>query len=306
MLSKLREARRVFRSIVDNPSVSKHRARAIGRAARWQVNKRIGARRALVKVGPAEVYCYPGSTGGSSVLYTGLYDWDEMTFMLRYLRPGDHFVDVGANIGAYSVFAARIVGDVQVTAVEPDLQARERLIENLALNSIDRPTISDHVLGDKVGSVTFSSGRDTLNSIVDGESVGGVTLPMTTLDELAEPVPALVKIDVEGAEQEVLKGAGATLSADSPPALIMELNGLCERFGASPRSIRELLAGYGYALYEYDGTADRLDEFTGDGYPAGKNVIALHSVDDAKRRLAESPINARLAMLPIGATIERR
>jgi FkbM family methyltransferase len=224
--------------------------------------------------------------------------------MLRYLRPGDHFADVGANVGAYSVFAATFVGNIGITAVEPDSPTRERLRENLALNGVLDPLISDCVLGDHTGTITFSSGRDSLNSIVDPAEEGAVTLPMTTLDSLLERTPAVVKIDVEGAEQEVLKGATEMLSAAEPPALIMELNGLCERFGASPASIRKLLAGFGYKLYEYDGTANRLTVFESDGYPPGKNVIALSSSAATKERLdqLDSGTNYRV---PISIEIDR-
>lgn len=305
MVAKLHEARRVYGTIVDNPAVAQHPRRALLRALRWQLAKRTGAKRALVHVDGLSLYCYPDSTGGSSVLYTGLYDFDEMSFVLRYMRPGERFVDVGANIGAYSAFVATFVPGAQITAVEPDSTSRKRLLENFELNAIVGATVSEKVLGDHEGEITFSSGRDTLNSIVDPSAPDSVTLPMTTLDALVPDSPALLKIDVEGAELQVLSGAERILTGENPPALVMELNGLCERFDITPKLTRNFLARFGYEMFEFDGTQSRLTSFTGDGYPAGKNIIALHAGSDAEARLANSPLGVDLNALKITVDVER-
>ncbi len=122
--------------IISNPMVEGRRTRALARAIKWQLGKRLGFGRALVEIGPAHIYCYPGHAAASGALYTGFMEWDEMSFTVRFLRADDHFVDVGANVGTYSVFAAAFAPGVRVTSVEPGDAARRRLTENLALNGL--------------------------------------------------------------------------------------------------------------------------------------------------------------------------
>jgi predicted methyltransferase len=84
--------------------------------------------------GDTSLLCYPRSNSASNVIYfTPYYDYDEMHFLQRYLRPGDVVIDAGANIGTYTLLAATCVGPTgQVIAFEPAPVAFARLRENVA------------------------------------------------------------------------------------------------------------------------------------------------------------------------------
>ena len=292
--------------IISNPMVEGRRTRALARAIKWQLGKRLGFGRALVEIGPAHIYCYPGHAAASGALYTGFMEWDEMSFTVRFLRADDHFVDVGANVGTSSVFAAAFAPGVRVTSVEPGDAARRRLTENLALNGLAVDRVVSSAIGPTQGHARFTIGQDTLNSLAEDVAPDTVEVDVTTLDALtAGDRPALVKIDVEGAELEVLKGAIEVLRSKPSPTLIMELNGLCERFGASPTMIRDHLARFGYTLYEYDGRSNELTPFTADGLPDSKNVIATNDVDGVRKRLNGDRNWQDLSNVPISARLQR-
>src|SRR5829696_9841251 len=132
----------------------------------------------------------------------------------RYLRPGDLFLDLGANIGAYSVLALDC--GAQVIAVEPDDRARARLEQNVAYNEYTCDVIPAAV-GAQAGELSFTVGLDSYNHLVSDRDVtweGNVrtrTVPVRTLDDiLGARTAAGVKVDVEGFELDVLRGAATT------------------------------------------------------------------------------------------------
>src|SRR5207253_10176338 len=134
----------------------RHRARAIARFFAWQIWERTIRRPWNVQLTPDRVVrCYPHSAGASNVIYFRLMEWREMPFVLDYLRPGDVFIDVGANIGVYSLLASTIP-DVEIVAFEPATLAYQRLLENVRINGLHQ--VSAHNLAissaDRNGYVT--------------------------------------------------------------------------------------------------------------------------------------------------------
>ncbi|HEU4868343.1 MAG TPA: hypothetical protein VFV09_11510, partial [Actinomycetota bacterium] len=110
---------RTLRQIWTHPENRNRRARALAGYFGWQAWERTVRRPVTVKLtGGIKVRCHPHSPIASAVIYYGLADPAEMRFVLGYLQPGDTFVDVGANVGVYSLLAAS-VPDVRVLALEP-------------------------------------------------------------------------------------------------------------------------------------------------------------------------------------------
>ena len=113
-------------------------------------------------------------------VYDGVHEWEELQFCLRYLRPGDHFVDVGANVGVFSTLVGTRIPGVRITAVEPFPPVRADLVANLALNDLD-VTVVDAAVSDVAGSATFEVlDRDVLNRLApatDGDGADGVGTP---------------------------------------------------------------------------------------------------------------------------------
>jgi FkbM family methyltransferase len=153
-------------------------------------------------------------------------DWfeDEIRFVRRWLQPGMQAVDVGANIGVYTVAMARAVGSGgRVWAFEPTPASADLLQRNLALNEIGNVDVIRAAASDREGPIELSVGIDAeANTIVKPGEAGGERIPATavTLDAIAAGRGwagiDLIKLDVEGHEFEAICGAARFLAANSP------------------------------------------------------------------------------------------
>ena len=117
-------------------------------------------------------------------------------------------------------------------------------------------------------------------------------MPVTTLDELVggDP-PALIKIDVEGSELLVMKGARRLLTdAATAPVLLFEHAGYCAHFGITPAEVREFLAEVGYSIYLLDG---ELSPWHSDDLPPTLNVVACRDVAAVRARLQSPAVRRR-------------
>ncbi len=223
-----------------------------------------------------------------------MHEWEELQFCLRYLRPGDHFVDVGANVGVFSTMVGTRIPDVRITAVEPFPPVRADLLANLALNGL-HATVVEAAVSDVAGSATFEVlGRDVLNRLaargegdVSDNGARAITVPVTTLDDLlGADVPALVKIDVEGTELLVMQGAHDLLADRAhAPVLLFEHAGHSTHFGITPAQVRAVLGDMGYRIYLLDG---RLTPWEADAQPPTPNVIACRDIAAVRARLDAS------------------
>ena len=126
----------------------------------------------------------------------------------RWLRPGDLFVDVGANVGTYSIIAAEL--GANVIACEPDPDTFDLLAENAALNDY-RLDLHRVALSDRTGVAAFTVGLDSMNRLTE---CGAREVPTAIFDDVLGQRPARgVKVDVEGAESAALRGATRALEA---------------------------------------------------------------------------------------------
>ena len=149
-----------------------------------------------------------GMTGSTGNIYVGLNEFVDMMLPLHFLREGDLFLDIGANVGSYTVLASGICRAV-TWAFEPDPGTVRNLKRNIAINSLEAlVTIYELALGSAEGEVPFTVGLDTVNKVAaSGEKNVRITR-QERLDTLVGAAkPAMIKMDVEGYEEEVLRGA---------------------------------------------------------------------------------------------------
>jgi FkbM family methyltransferase len=282
----VRVATRTLRRIWTHPENRARRLRRSGAWVRWQLYERIVRRPVDARFyGPVRVRCHPHDPVASGVLYCGLPDPEEMRFLLAYLQAGDTFVDVGANIGLYSLLATSVPG-VRSAAFEPSRLARDRLVENVELNDLSSAIdVEPTAIGESEGTVQLTRDLYAMNRVLTSglSAVVGeyatVDVPMTTLDawftRWPDRRPSLVKVDVEGHEPEVLRGARRLLTEERP-VLILEVNDV--------DALTHELRVVGYVPFTFrpaDCTvaeislADRLH----------RNVLATPSLDTVRRRL---------------------
>ena len=280
----------ILEYIWSHPANRGRQVRAIVRAAGWQLRKRLLPAPLDIRVfGGLTLRCYPDSPSASLVIYCEESpDYHEMHFMRRYLRSGDAVLDVGANIGVYSLLAASLVGsDGRVLAFEPGPEANRRLTENLRINQLDNVKVYACALGDRVGVVEFLNQCDTTNRMqttVDlGKSV--VSVPVVRLDDVVEIDCALGKMDIEGAEPLALRGAEQLLKEANPPVWLIELNGSLHAFGFTEAMFSDWLSQQGYDLGLYD--ADRQEFNFSHSHPweLSPNVFAV--ARDRKQQVAQ-------------------
>jgi FkbM family methyltransferase len=241
--------RHVVRYIWDHPANSGHRARALLRAARYQARARLLRRRALARLGErSRLWVDLHRTAASAVLYANPPDLPEMLVWRHALRNGGLFIDVGANVGTYTIWAAEL--GAEVIALEPAADTFGLLEENIALNGYPVTAVRA-AAGDHCGSAGFTSGLDTVNSLAPD---GPVTTELVTVDSLIGDRPvAGMKVDVEGFEIDVLRGAARALADRRIGLIQLEWNGTSAiAVGTGRRPIAELLAGHGYRLFRPD------------------------------------------------------
>jgi FkbM family methyltransferase len=163
----------------------------------------------------------------------------------RTLRPGDLFVDVGANVGSYAIWAAEL--GAEVIALEPADDTFALLQENVALNGYPIKAIRA-AAGAATGVARFTFGRDCVNRL---DSEGAVEVPILTIDSVVgDRTVAGLKVDVEGFEIDVLRGCERALREQRIKLIQLEWNATSmQAVGTDRRPAAEFLAENNYSLY---------------------------------------------------------
>ncbi|HLP76314.1 MAG TPA: FkbM family methyltransferase [Candidatus Paceibacterota bacterium] len=195
----------------------------------------------------------PRMKGAAHFIAPRLNEFEEMSFVMHFLRPGDRFADVGANIGAFTVLAAGVTG-ASVCSFEASPDTYKQLCCNVRLNNLqEKVRAVNAAAGRTKGTISFSSGLGTENCVSAGTGNNSVTVPMTTLDqELSDSPPALMKMDVEGYETEVFGGATALLRNPALRAMIVERGGSGNRYGFDEAALHREIRSCGFIPCTYD------------------------------------------------------
>ncbi|MGC4081741.1 MAG: FkbM family methyltransferase [Vicinamibacterales bacterium] len=195
------------------------------------------------------------SQTGRIAYATGEYEPATTALIRSRLAPGDTFVDVGANIGYFTVVGARAVGRTgHVVSFEPVPAVRSALAANLALNGIRDVDVRTEALSSGEGETAIFTGpsSDTglasLRPLSDG---GTLTVRKCRFDDIVDRRRRvrLVKIDVEGAETEVLEGMVETLERDHPDLIVEITDGYLREAGSSAEQLVDLLHRLGYTIW---------------------------------------------------------
>lgn len=188
---------------------------------------------------------------GSHLLVTGIWEPYVTMTIERILRPGDTFVDVGANFGYFSILASGLVQEPgKVMAFECNPNVASLLKENIQLNGCKNIMLYEHALGDQEGNINFFlSSADTGHGSLDqAKNSRQISVQIHKYDDLnLECQVRLIKIDVEGAEYRVLKGMKNLLSSPSRPYVICEMSNKFEgRGGDNVKDIMNYMDDLGY------------------------------------------------------------
>lgn len=252
----------------------------------WQLVSRL---RTNVVVGfgqDSRLIASRGMAGATGNIYVGLHEFREMAFFLHACRSSDLFLDVGANVGSYSVLIGREVGS-DILAAEPVPSTFSRLQSNLELNGLDINAALNIGVGSERAELRFSSELDTVNHVLTDSESGGIAVPVYPLDQIVDSDSwKLMKLDVEGYEMEVINGGVETLKGTL--ALMVELNGAGLSYGHTDESIREKLNSLGFIECDYEPFKRLLKRNRID---ADNAIFALEEhFEELSQRLQEAPI----------------
>lgn len=278
--------------LLSHPLSQGRKLQTLRRYLAWQIGARlVPGPVACEFANGAALLVRPGMTGATGNVYVGLHEFEDMAFVLHFLRSDDLFVDVGANVGSYTVLATA-GAKASCIAFEPGATAFAWLERNVRLNDIAaRVELHQSVVGARVGMAALTRDGDTVNHVVIDPAADAApteTVSMTTLDEtLAGRVPILLKIDVEGFETEVLNGAIQTLAAPPLRGVLLELNGSGRRYGYTDADLRRRLEAMEFEQCAYQPFERRLAPHQ-EGRPDAANSLFVRDRAFVESRLRDA------------------
>jgi FkbM family methyltransferase len=278
--------------IIKHPINQGHKVKAIIRYIKWQIGSRLVPGAIIYDwINGSRFFVRTGEMGLTGNIYTGLHEFSDMAFLLHFLRSEDFFVDVGANSGAYTILACSAIGANGI-AFEPIPSTYIRLKENVHLNYLDEKVkCINKGVGAQQGTLTFTSDRDQTNHVLafSEPCINKVTIEATSLDTTLQNLsPALLKIDVEGYETPVIKGAHETLQNQTLNSVIMEINGNGRRYGFDESRILRSMADYGFETFSYNPFERRLINLESKNLNSG-NILFIRGKAFVEKRLKNSP-----------------
>ncbi len=223
------------------------------------------------------------------LINNGSYEVDELLILRRLAQDFPYLLDIGANIGWYSLHLAQVVQSRggKVYAVEAIPATHQLLCDNLALNPDCADTVQtfNMALGETSGTTTFFLPQLTghvaasRRAILADEANVAVEVRMTTLDQFmhdeAIPCVNLIKCDVEGSEWLVIQGGMETLQNQRPVIMLEMLRKWSARYDYHPNEIINQLARIGYSCwYESEGYFQQLPVM--DDATTATNFFFLH------------------------------
>ena len=242
-------------------------------------------------VGDAVLLIKRGESGLTGNFYVGLMEFEDMSFLLHTLQEDTIFIDVGANMGAYTVLSSKVCGS-KTFAFEPVPSSYNRLIDQIYLNKIDNLVTAKNIgLGQKKGFLKFTNNLNAMNRVSFEENESNTILvKVSQLDEEIElDKRVFLKIDVEGYEYDVLMGAKKLLESDSLIGIILELNDCGLTYGHTKNDIHNLLIKYDLMPIRYHPFTREIRPLNGFNHGGG-NTIYIKDIERMHELATCSPI----------------
>jgi FkbM family methyltransferase len=249
---------------------------------------------------------HPPGDAVAQYLNEGWFEYREQAFLWLYLREGDTVLDCGSHFGLYAALAAHLMGHGTVLAVEPHPKTVHILRRNLEAYGTADVRVIPKAVSAISGEGSFYAereGRAAYSSLIPETETEAVPVPITTLDELlaGQALPRVVdfaKIDVEGAEIDVLRGAASSIRQERLPLVMIECTEAnLQRAGKSSRDLFDAAQSAGYQVLRFDAETLQFVPRLHDGPIWYENLFLARHADAVNQRLASaSPDHLRIAL----------
>ncbi|NQW06953.1 MAG: FkbM family methyltransferase [Candidatus Pelagibacter sp.] len=269
--------------ILKHPHAKKNKILSFTKVISWQIVSRI-LPSSLISydfVNNTQLFMKSGLTGSTGNYYAGLHEYREMKFVLNVLKYDDVFIDVGANIGSYSVLSASICK--QVYSFEPIKATFDILNKNIKFNDFESKIQSFNIgLSNKKEKLLFTNDLDTVNHVSKVKDKNTIELDVDTLDNVIDlkNKNVFIKIDVEGYELNVLKGSLNLLSSNQVFGILVETNDSSDMYDIKSNEIFNLLSDFGFKAVDYN-----FENNTIASYKKNDNTIFVKNINEISNRL---------------------
>jgi len=183
-----------------------------------------------------------------------IYEKNETNFVKDSVNKGDIVIDIGANIGYYTLMFAKLVGDTgKIYAFEPDPKNFSILEKNIQVNGYNNIILEKKAVSNKLGKSTFYVSENSAGSSMhkpNNYAVNEIYVDLITLDnyfEVNSITPDFIKIDIEGYELNALKGMESILQSSDKTKIMIEYNPLTKKeFNSDPMDNLTFLSELGF------------------------------------------------------------
>lgn len=233
-----------------------HPLRTVVKVLLWECYRMIGRKVKATFDGDLSVYLYPNDGVGRLIFYFGYHEPEIFHFLDTFLQDGMVFFDIGANIGIYSLYASKRIGSGRVHCFEPFDETFSKLQVNISLNGINNAALNRVAVGDTVGRINLVVDEDSSkNFVTEVEDSASIFSPIISLNQYADSNSIehidYLKIDVEGYELKVIRGASNLIARQAISVIQLELyEDFQKRAGGSVKEVVDILTASGYNLFE--------------------------------------------------------
>lgn len=279
-----------LKSLFSSPYNRQHPLFALWRFMHWKCIRIFKRKNVLYSLwDDKRIYLDYDSFQSMWIMYNYIVDWEEFNLVKKIVKQGDTVADVGANMGFYTIWMSKFTNaPASIHSFEPDKKNYERLSKNIAANNLQQVVVANREgAGASEKEVMFTTGLDGENHIASEKSTNTVTVKLITLDKYcaAKNIHHIryCKIDVEGFEIDVLKGAEKMLAGKKIDILQLEINKTLQNSGNTAENLLEVINSIGYTLCSYDVTNRQLVPIK---YTAGReNYFAVADIEAANKSL---------------------
>lgn len=290
MVTKLNNIITSIIAIINSPLCKKKKLQSFLTFLYWTIRLRIPVKNKMVHswIESSSFYFDSKDAGVLGNIYTGLDEFESMSFLLHAMRQHDAFFDIGSNSGIYSILSGKVVKS-NTFSYEPNTECFQRLIDNIKLNNLNEKVLPNKTaVGNRQETRKFTNNLNCVGRFVSEQdlNIDYEYVEVTTLDnqiELHSKDTFFIKIDVEGFEREVFDGGKKSFKNKNCMAVIVEMCGNGKDFGYSERTLFNDIKNSGFIPINYDPFKRKISEnktFAYDG-----NIIFIKNLKTIQDRV---------------------